>query len=249
MIAVTRQQVLTVYARLMLGFGQRDAAGTIVGAAGLLLLTRAVTNLEMRRLFGIGMPRHAVDVQKNIRIHAPVEKVFQLWDNFENFPWFMRHVRQARRLESGLDKSRWRWTVTGPTGIEFEFDSVVTAREENRLLAWRTEGWALVQHAGRVHFQGNDDGSTTVDVKMLYNAVVGAVAHAIAWLFGADPRHQMDDDLLRMKGFLETGKVPHDAAARAAEMPKALKEQVQEKRLSGNGSNRQASEEKQPLTG
>ncbi|HZD52893.1 MAG TPA: BON domain-containing protein, partial [Woeseiaceae bacterium] len=48
----------------MWGFGQRNSGGTLIGTAGLLLLGRAATNLEMRRLIGIGVPRHAVDVQK-----------------------------------------------------------------------------------------------------------------------------------------------------------------------------------------
>jgi uncharacterized membrane protein len=224
------------------GFGQRDLAGKIIGAAGLLVLTRALTNLEMRRLFGIGAPRHAVDIQKSIRIHAPVEKVFKLWDNFENFPLFMTHVHRVRRIRTGENKERWRWSVTGPTATELQFDSVVTAREENRLIAWRTEGEAFVQHAGQIHFLGNDDGSTTVDVKMVYNPVAGAVGHAIARLFGTDPKTQMDDDLLRMKSFLETGKLPRDAAEHVAEMPEALKEQIEEQRPNGHDAARQPSE-------
>lgn len=231
------------------GFGRRNAGGTLVGAAGLLLLGRATTNLELRRLLGIGAPRHAVDVHKNIRIDAAVEDVFALWDNFENFPWFMRHVRHVRRLQTGEGKARWRWTVTGPTGAELEFDSVVTAREENRLLAWRTEGDAFVQHAGRIHFRSNADGSTTVDIKMVYNPVAGAVGHAIAWLFGADPRHQMDDDLLRMKNFLETGKLPRDAAEHPADMPQRLQEYAEARQESGNGADRQAPEGEQAPAG
>jgi hypothetical protein len=31
-------------------------------------------------------------------------------------------------------------------------------------------------------------------------------------LFGVDPKHEMDDDLMRMKSYLETGVPPHDAA-------------------------------------
>lgn len=202
------------------GFGQRDIAGKIVGSAGLMVLIRAITNLEMRRLFGIGVPRHAVDVQKTIRIHAPVEEVFRLWDNYENFPLFMRHVRQVHRIQTGEDKERWRWTVTGPTGTELQFDSVLVGREENKLLAWRSEGGSFVQHAGRIRFQSNDDGSTTAEVRMVYNPVAGAMGHAIAWLLGADPKHQMDDDLLRMKSYLETGKLPRDAAAQEQNLPR-----------------------------
>ncbi len=231
------------------GFGDRGLVGTLFGTAGLLLLARALTNLPLGRLLGTGAPRHAVEVQKSIRIDAPVEKVFELWDNFENFPRFMRHVRHVRRIRTAEGKDRWRWTVTGPTGTEVEFDSVVSAREENRLLGWRTEGNSPVQNAGRVRFLDNGDGTTTVDVKMLYNPVVGAVGHAVAWLLGADPKHRMNDDLLRMKSYLETGKIPRDASEHGRMMPPGTREPLQEQRSSGNGSGRRMAEGEQPLPG
>jgi hypothetical protein len=37
----------------------------------------------------------------------------------------------------------------------------------------------------------------------------------VASLFGADPKSRMDEDLARLKTFIETGKVPSDAAARS----------------------------------
>lgn len=203
------------------GFRRRGLAGMLMGTGGLLLLTRAAANIETRRLFG-GVRRRAVDIRKNIRINAPVEQVFDHWNDFANFPTFMKHVRHVRRVETGEGRERWRWTVTGPTGTEVAFDAVVTLREDNQLIAWRTEPGSLVQHAGGVEFQDNRDGSTTVKVRMSYNPAAGAVGHAIAWLLGADPRRQMNDDLLRMKSYLETGKVPHDAAERPAEAPRTL---------------------------
>jgi uncharacterized membrane protein len=192
---------------------QRGPAALVLGAAGLLLLGRAATNLEMRRLLGVNGERRTIDVHKSIRIHAPVEEVFALWDNFENFPSFMSHVVRVRRLRADAD--RWRWTVQGPGGTRADFDAVVTAREENRLLAWRTEAGDVVQHEGRVKFIPHDDGTTTVEVGMAYSPVGGALGHAVARLLGADPKHQMDDDLLRMKTYLETGRAPRDAAAHA----------------------------------
>ena len=193
------------------GFRRGTTAGTMLGQAGLLLIARAVTNLEVRRLVGIGAGRHAVTVQKSLRIQAPVQEVFALWDDLERLPSFMTHVREVRRVDSGDASERWRWTVDGPGGVPIAFDTTRTAREANRLLAWRTTPDALVQHAGRVRFVDNGDGSTSVEVRMVYNPVAGAVGHVLARLFGADPKHQMDDDLLRIKTFLETGKVPHNA--------------------------------------
>jgi uncharacterized membrane protein len=45
-----------------------------------------------------------------------------------------------------------------------------------------------------------------VDVRLAYNPPAGAIGHAVAMLLGQDARHQIDDDLLRFKSLLETGK-------------------------------------------
>jgi len=47
---------------------------------------------------------------------------------------------------------------------------------------------------------------------MSYNPVAGGLGHAVAALFGADPKGEMDADLVRMKSMIETGVPPHDAA-------------------------------------
>ncbi|MGQ0547505.1 MAG: hypothetical protein ACT4P3_19600 [Betaproteobacteria bacterium] len=49
-----------------------------------------------------------------------------------------------------------------------------------------------------------------------YVPPAGALGHAVAALFGADPKSEMDADLMRMKTMLETGRPPHDAARRTA---------------------------------
>jgi uncharacterized membrane protein len=190
--------------------------GAISALAGLLLFARAATNLELRRLTGIGIPRQAIDVQKTIHINAPVSRVFNVWTDFESFPSFMAHVRRVRRLQDGRQEPRWRWTVDGPLGTEVEFDTVVTAMETDHLLAWRTEPTSMVQHVGRVQFSAASENATTVEIKMSYNPVAGALGHAVARLCGADPKHRMDDDLVRMKAYIETGKSPHDAAMHLA---------------------------------
>jgi len=191
------------------GVGRRDIPGVVLGIAGSGLLARAITNMEMKRLIGIGGGRRAVDIQKTIHINAPIERVFELWTNYENFPFFMRNVREVRDLGDG----RSHWTVAGPAGTEVEWDAVITRLESNKVLAWKTVPGSLVEHAGIVHFQANPDGSTRAHIRLSYNPPAGALGHVVAALFGADPKSEMDEDLVRMKTFIETGKLPHDAAA------------------------------------
>jgi hypothetical protein len=40
----------------------------------------------------------------------------------------------------------------------------------------------------------------------IYNAPAGALGHAVAKLFGADPKSELDDDLVRLKSLIEYGK-------------------------------------------
>ena len=41
---------------------------------------------------------------------------------------------------------------------------------------------------------------------MTYNPPAGAIGHALAALFGADPKRTMDEDLARLKSLFEHGK-------------------------------------------
>lgn len=197
------------------GFRRRGVVSKVVGLSGVALLTRAATDLELRRLVGLSGQR-GVDFQKSIHINAPVERVFEVWENYENFPQFMSHVRNVRRIGGeGRERAGWRWTVTGPAGTLVEFDTVDSAYQPNRLIGWRTTPSSAIQHSGLARFQQGQDGTTTVNLQFTYNPIAGAAGHAIAKMLGSDPKRQMDDDLLRMKSFIETGARPHDAAAKS----------------------------------
>jgi uncharacterized membrane protein len=186
-----------------------DMLGTMAGVAGAALIARAATNLETKRLVGIGAGRRAVDLQKTIRIDAPVDQVWEFWNNYENFPRFMHHVREVR---STSVPSQSHWRIEGPAGIPIEYDAVVTEQIPNKVLAWKTVEGSPVEHAGFIHFEPTVEGGTRLDIHMSYNPPGGALGHGLAWLFGGDARHRMDADLVRMKTLIETGNPPHDAA-------------------------------------
>lgn len=186
---------------LVAGLKRRDKAGAALGAVGLGLLARGLTNLEARRLTGLGAGRRAVDLEKTIHVDAPVDEVFGLWANFENFPRFMANVLEVRDLGEG----RSHWVVRGPAGSTVQWDAEVTRFEPNRVLAWKTEPGALVESSGIVHFERDGEG-TRVHVQMSYNPPGGAVGHGVASLLGSDPAKLMDEDLVRFKSLIEDGK-------------------------------------------
>jgi uncharacterized membrane protein len=47
---------------------------------------------------------------------------------------------------------------------------------------------------------------------MSYNPPARVLGHVVARLFGADPKTELDEDLMRMKTFLETGVPPSESA-------------------------------------
>jgi len=192
--------LLTLY-----GLTRKGIAKPVLSSAGLVLTARGVTNLDTRSLLGLSMGENGIKVQKAINIFAPIDEVYRFWRNFENFHLFMDHVRE---ISVQGDISTWK--VTGPADSSYEFKARVTQDIPNQLIAWETLPESQVHSAGFVRFDENRDGSTRVSVQMSYVPPVGALGHAVAQLFGVDPRQAMHDDLMRLKSLLEEGRTSTD---------------------------------------
>jgi uncharacterized membrane protein len=169
---------------------------------GLGLVARATTNLELRRLLGVGAGRRTVNVQKTITVAAPLADTFGLWSRYEHFPKFMEHVIDVQRRDDG----RSHWTVRGPVGVPLYWEAVETVREQNRRLGWTTVEGSWIAHAGTVRFDAQPEGGTRVDIKFSYTPLVGAIGHAGAAVLGQDPKRMLDEDLVRLKSLLEDGR-------------------------------------------
>jgi uncharacterized membrane protein len=198
------------------GFWRRGALGPALGVAGLLLGLRSLTNLELKRLTGVGAGRLALTFHKDITVSAPVDEVFAFWQAMHNFPRFMSHVEEVRLTGEG----RSHWRVRGPAGILFEWDAIITRLEPGRVLAWKSVEGATVENAGIIHFEDVGGGRTRLDIRLAYNPPAGAIGHAFAKLLGADPKKQRDDDLLRFKSLMELGKATgHETVTRDELVP------------------------------
>jgi uncharacterized membrane protein len=193
-------------ARQFLGVRNRDVLGVVAMGVGGLLLVRGATNAPLRRLVG-RTDRRPIDIRKTIRVEAPIEEVFEVLSDYENFPAFMRNVRNVSRYANG----RSHWVVAGPAGVSVEWDAETTACVPNELLAWRTVANAAIAHAGIIRFERAGTGCR-LHVELRYNPPGGALGHVAAKLFRADPKTELDEDLARLKTFLETGAPAHDAA-------------------------------------
>jgi uncharacterized membrane protein len=188
---------------------RRSPLAWMLGLAGAALLARGAANqplLGMLRGRGMGMDQ-TIDFSKSIHIDAAPDDVYDVWTHYENFPHFMSHVVEVRDLGRG----RSHWVVRGPGGSEFEWNAVLTEQDRPHRLAWRSEAGAEIPQSGSIQFE-RERGGTRVTVRMSYTPPAGAIGHGLATLLGSDPKSQMDDDLARMKAFIERGAVPRDAA-------------------------------------
>jgi uncharacterized membrane protein/osmotically-inducible protein OsmY len=197
----------------LIGTGVRAGGlrGVVPRFAGLALILRSATNTEFKRLVGVKAGPGAVDIQKTIKIFAPVERVYSLWTDYENFPLFTSRIHGVHDLGNG----RSHWVAKGPLGSTLEWDAEITEMIPNKLLAWKSVAGSLIQNAGIVRFDAEDD-HTRVHIRLSYNPPAGAIGHLVASLLGSNPKQEMDEDLLRMKTYVEIGKRPHDVVRKVA---------------------------------
>jgi uncharacterized membrane protein len=193
------------------GLLRRSPLGLVLGLAGAALLARSVANKPLRSVLagrGLSAPlEQPVDFEASIHIDAAPEEVYDLWTNYENFPRFMSHVIEVR----DLGRRRSHWVVRGPGGSEFAWNSVLTEQSRPHRLAWRSEPGAEIPQSGSIYLERARGGGTDVVVRMTYTPPAGVLGHGLATLLGADPKARMEEDLVRMKAYLERGSLPHEA--------------------------------------
>lgn len=146
-----------------------------------------------------GERRRTIDIQQTLYVDAPLERVYAFGTTYENLALFLSSVREVRDLGGG----RSRWIVGEPDGGRVAWNAVVTEREHNRRLAWRSEPGSVLDNAGVIRFAQEGSG-TRIDFRFCYSPPSGRAGRAMAEFFGADPRARMNEDLGRLKLVLES---------------------------------------------
>ncbi len=140
------------------------------------------------------------EAERTIDIAASPDVVFDVWSRYENFPHFMSQVTEVR----DLGQNRSHWIVQGSEGQDVEWDSLLTASERPHRLAWRSEPNASIDHEGIVLLEPAGKG-TRATVRLFWRPPAGTSGTALAVLSATDPETVLEDDLHRMKEFIERG--------------------------------------------
>ena len=136
--------------------------------------------------------------EKIIEIDAPVERVFDLFSDFESFPRWMRNIKEVRYT----GRRYTRWTADAPLGTSVEWEAETTHFEPDHRIAWRTVR-GDVDTDGEVIFEETGRGTTRLRVVLGYDPPAGRLGALVASLFGKNPERQLEEDLERFAEVVE----------------------------------------------
>jgi uncharacterized membrane protein/osmotically-inducible protein OsmY len=181
---------------------RRGLVGAMYGMVGLSMIARAFMPPQRHIFAAPDELERGLDLQKTLNIEAPVESVFKLLSNPENFPRFMSHVREVKQVG---DRA-YHWVVNGPPGLMLQWEAEITNLVPNQLLEWKSRSPSMIDNAGTVRFDPLPEGGTRVHIRTSYRPLGGALGCALAEMLNAYPKHVLDEDLARVKSLLEQGK-------------------------------------------
>ena len=182
------------------GMRRGGASGAVLSALGAGLVTRSVTG-PPSGWTGRGNRGPAVHLEKTLSVGAPLEAVWDLWSNFENFPRFLTHLREVRKIDEGHS----HWIAAGPATVPVEWDTAVTDWVPRQFIGWRSDEESPLRTSGQVRFRRTGDNQTEIDLQLIYTPAATA-EHALAAVLGAEPTQSLSDDLGRMQSLLEETK-------------------------------------------
>ncbi|HWG89654.1 MAG TPA: SRPBCC family protein [Candidatus Thermoplasmatota archaeon] len=133
-------------------------------------------------------------VNKSIEVDVPVDRVYEYWSNFENFPHFMEKVDEVRVT----GPTTTHWVVNAPTE-RVEWDATTTEKVPNERISWRAAGQS--GQNGTVTFEPLDATRTRVNVQMEYT-LDNKLKEKLATFFQIDDR-LVETDLKRFKETVE----------------------------------------------
>ncbi|MFN2137142.1 MAG: SRPBCC family protein [Candidatus Promineifilaceae bacterium] len=136
-------------------------------------------------------------VTESIIVKGDIDRIFDLWADFRNFPNFMENIESVS--PSGRDRSHW--VLKGPLNTSFEWDAETTRLEKNSRIAWRSIEGDL-KTSGQVTFKDLPDNEVLVTATFHYAPPAGAVGEVVANLFG-QPQERLVGDLRSFKAYAE----------------------------------------------
>ena len=131
------------------------------------------------------------EVERSIIVDAPIAAVYAEWTRIEEFPRFMKSLREVVR--TGENQFTWKGERDGK---EFQSVAEVTLQIPGKRLAWRNDRES--ENSGVVCFERQPDGKTMINFKVAYTQDSG-------WQEPSVLEKRLEDNLQNFKSLIETG--------------------------------------------
>jgi len=148
--------------------------------------------------------------ERFVEIDAPVERVFDLFADFEAAPLWAGGVRDVRRT----GRRTFRWVAETALDIDVEWEAEVVVFAPDRRIVWRSIG-GDVRADCEAAFSVTPEGTTLLRVVRGYDTPGGRTGREVARFFGRHPEQQLEEDLMRLKRVAERRRRPHGAPTEA----------------------------------
>lgn len=133
-------------------------------------------------------------IEKSIEVDAPLNKVYNQWTQFEDFPKFMEGVEEVQQL----DDKRLHW-VAQIGGKRKEWDAEIFEQVPDETIAWRSSSGT--RNSGVVTFSPVSTNRTEIRLRLNYEPE--GVMENVGDRLGVVGR-RIEGDLQRFKDFIQT---------------------------------------------
>jgi len=142
---------------------------------------------------GGGKKTRRLPIQRWTDVAVPVEKAYQAWTKFEQYPQFMHRVLNVERKDR--DKISWQEKIWFSSR---QWEGEITERRKNDRIAWKTTNG--MSHRGIVSFHKIGDNLTRVMVDMEFepNGMIEKMASGMRFV-----KRAVQSDLARFKAYVE----------------------------------------------
>jgi uncharacterized membrane protein len=176
-----------------------------------------------------------LQIQRWTDVAVPVERAFETWTNFEDYPKFMHRVLSVKQDDDDDNKITWDEKIWFS---KRHWEAEIVEQRDNEFLAWKTTSGA--SHAGVVSFHRLDDSLTRVMVTMDFrpSGLMEKMASGLRFV-----KRAVQADLARFKSYVEFQEAGLEAPQER--LQKAEKEEKEEKEQKKDESGEKEQDEQQ----
>jgi uncharacterized membrane protein len=163
-----------------------------------------------------GAPDSLRQVERSLTIGRSADELRRAWLDATTLPRIMAGFATVRATGDG----RMHWTINGPLGRAYEWETETAADEPGDGISWRSSPNAAIRNEGSIRFSpAPADRGTVATIRFRFDPPGGVLGDAAAELLGRTPLDLAADGVLRrFKSLVETGEIPtteRQPAARA----------------------------------